>query len=348
MGKFSGLSIFYFVFLLNFCLYKNGVQGDDMANETNPRVRSGPSNNDHSEQMTKKLNRRNGTHQNVRTNARHYHGAVAGSTGGPNLGSGSVAGNAGGGDGSTPDGTSAAASSGSSNTIGGMLARLFLNALVKPAVNFVVGGKDPVFATPSGNTAGQQPGHQQPQQLEQQQEQQQEQPQEQTDAPQEAPRREEEQQVRTPDPPRVIPPRQEESVTLIDNKMFKLERDQQAHTSMNDLREEVQEEVYDDGDDDHVDEDTNNNTEEDEDEEIVYRYGSDEEAKENGEEQGFSSLLNDETIHMTHIKEHTDVDEEKEKVEDLVKYMTNSLQENDQLVNTLSGLSDDITMFLRK
>ncbi|CAG9481818.1 unnamed protein product [Plasmodium vivax] len=343
MGKFSGLSIFYFVFLLNFCLYKNGVQGDDMANGATPRFRSGASNNDHSEQMTKKLNRRNGTHQNVRTNARHYHGAVVGSTGTRNLGSKLVTGNEEVRGNSTSSDQSAAASSGSSNTIGGTLAWLFLNALVKPAVNIVKEGVNTVFPLPSENKAGQedaQPGQRQEQQQQQQQQQLEESPQEL--------RREEQQQVITPQPSRVTPPQQEKPVTLIDNKMFKLERDQQAHTSMNDLREEVQEEVYDDGDDDHVDEDTNNNTEEDEDEEIVYRYGSDEEAKENGEEQGFSSLLNDETIHMTHIKEHTDVDEEKEKVEDLVKYMTNSLQENDQLVNTLSGLSDDITMFLRK
>ncbi|KNA00648.1 hypothetical protein PVNG_03245 [Plasmodium vivax North Korean] len=327
MGKFSGLSIFYFVFLLNFCLYKNGVQGDDMANGATPRVRSGPSNNDHSEQMTKKLNRRNGTHQNVRTNARHYHGAVAGSTGGPNLGSGSVAGNAGGGDGSTPDGTSAATTSGTSKTIGGALGWLFFDTLIKPALDLTIRVVDNRPRDPSSGVLKEQ--------LQQQEQ-----------------RRREQEQAARPQPPSVTPTRQEEPTTLIDNKMLKLERDQQAQTSMNDLREEVQDEVFDDGEDNHVAEDTdegpNNNTEEDEDEEIVYRYGSDEEAKEIGEEQGFSSLLNDETIHMTHIKEHTDVDEEKEKVEDLVKYMTNSLQENDQLVNTLSGLSDDITMFLRK
>ncbi|CAI7719311.1 conserved Plasmodium protein, unknown function [Plasmodium vivax] len=327
MGKFSGLSIFYFVFLLNFCLYKNGVQGDDMANETNPRVRSGPSNNDHSEQMTKKLNRRNGTHQNVRTNARHYHGAVVDSNGGPNLGSTPVTGSAERVASSTGGGTSAATTSGTSKTIGGALGWLFFDTLIKPALDLTIRVVD---NRPRDVISGKVKEQTLPQ-----------------DQPQET-----QEQAAPPQTPRESPPRQEEPTTLIDNKMLKLERDQQAQTSMNDLREEVQDEVFDDGEDNHVAEDTdegpNNNTEEDEDEEIVYRYGSDEEAKEIGEEQGFSSLLNDETIHMTHIKEHTDVDEEKEKVEDLVKYMTNSLQENDQLVNTLSGLSDDITMFLRK
>lgn len=298
-----------------------------MANETNPRVRSGPSNNDHSEQMTKKLNRRNGTHQNVRTNARHYHGAVVGSTGTRNLGSKLVTGSAERVASSTGGGTSDATSSENEGSISESLGRLFFETLIRPALDLTIRVVD---NRPRDVISGKVKEQTLPQ-----------------DQPQET-----QEQAAPPQTPRESPPRQEEPTTLIDNKMLKLERDQQAQTSMNDLREEVQDEVFDDGEDNHVAEDTdegpNNNTEEDEDEEIVYRYGSDEEAKEIGEEQGFSSLLNDETIHMTHIKEHTDVDEEKEKVEDLVKYMTNSLQENDQLVNTLSGLSDDITMFLRK
>ncbi|KJP86583.1 hypothetical protein AK88_03779 [Plasmodium fragile] len=141
---------------------------------------------------------------------------------------------------------------------------------------------------------------------------------------------------------------------MIYTQALKLEPDQQAHTSMKDVQEEVQDEIYDDGDDDPVegdtDEGTHNDTGEDEDEdgEVIYWYDSEEEVEQNMEQQGFNSLVNDETIHMIHIQEYTDVDEEKEKVEELVHYMTNSLEENEQFVDTLSGFSDDITMYLKK
>ncbi|GAB65567.1 hypothetical protein PCYB_062990 [Plasmodium cynomolgi strain B] len=316
MGKFSDLAIFYLVFLLNFCLYKKGVQGYGVANGATPNFRSGASNNDHGEQRTKTLNRSNGTHHNVGTLARRYHGAVLGSTGASNLGNSLIRGNADGGSGTTGGTTTTSSdrsptpSSESSGSLTGTLARFFINAIIKPTVNLVV--------------ATEQPQAQEP--------------------------------VPTPQSPSVTPPREAESNTLIDNKKLKLERDQEAQKSVNDVQEEVQDENYDDGDDNRVDEDTDegtgegidDNTDEDADEEIVYRYDSEEEAKINMEEQGFNSLVNDETIHMIHFQEYTDVEEGKEKVEELVQYMTNSFKENEQLVDTLNDFSDDIIMYLQK
>ncbi|KJP86582.1 hypothetical protein AK88_03778 [Plasmodium fragile] len=163
MRKFSDLVIFYLVFLLNFCLYKNGVQGYGVANEAIPSFRSGASNNDHSEQRTQGLNGRNGIHQNVHTSPRNYYGAVVGSSGTATVGNSHVtenttegSGNTEGDAGNTGNGTSGTASSGTSGTFNGALVRLFLNTVVKPALNFVIGGENPVFPPPSANIESQQ------------------------------------------------------------------------------------------------------------------------------------------------------------------------------------------------
>ncbi|ANQ06996.1 Uncharacterized protein PCOAH_00013500 [Plasmodium coatneyi] len=334
MGKFSDFAIFYFVFLLNFCLYKKGVPGYVVANAGKPSFRSGASNNDDSEQSQKTLSGHNGTHQNVHTPPGHDGGAVLGSTGVPTLGNSLIQGDteegsdtAEGDTNSTGDGTSDAASSDSARPFSVTLARLFLNTVVKPALNIVIGGEKPLFPPGPANTAT-------PQQ-EQQQE-----------------------QVIDSQNPAENPPTEEVPSPPINNGKLTLELDKEAETSVNDVEEEVLDEIYDDGDDNNVDEENDegtqndpndgvDNNDDDEDEEIVYRYDNDGEADEITEEQGLNSLLNDETIHMIHLQEYTDIDEKKEKVEELVQYMTNSLQENEELADTLNGFSSDMTRYLQ-
>ncbi|CAA9987258.1 conserved Plasmodium protein, unknown function [Plasmodium knowlesi strain H] len=293
MGKFSDFSIFYFVFLLNFCLYKNGIQGYSVANEVKTSFRNGTSNNDHNEQTKKALDGRNGTRQNVRTHARHYHGAVVGSAWVHNLRNSSIKG----------------------------------NAEEEP------GEESPVFPPGTPRTATEQPGQGQEQELEEV----------------------DETNVQNP---RVNNPGEKELNLPMNNEKVKIELEEHAETSMNDIEEEVLEEIYEESDDNEVEEksdedtqDDNNddvdNNDDDEDVEVVFRYDNDEEIEERTEEQGLHSLLNDETIHMIHLQEYTDIDEEKEKVEELIQYMTNSLEENEEFVDTLNGFSSDMTMYLQ-
>ncbi|GAW80056.1 hypothetical protein PGO_062010 [Plasmodium gonderi] len=303
--RISGFSIFS-ILLLNLFFYKNVAQGNIVTHEASPSFRNGNSNNKSSEHSRKKLKKRNEKHKNVRTSTRSNQEMVLGSTGTQSLGSSNQAAQNNAIQGQSNDSTSQSATP----SLTGMFARLFLNTIVKPAVNFVIGG-EAVFPPPSAAQS-------------------------------------------TPAAP--APVSAEAQTTVTNNRRFRIELDSQSQTSMHDVTEEVHEEQYDsESEDDDEESDDESESESDDDDEELHE-DSDEETPYNGEggainyisKEGLNPLLNDEIIHMTHVHEYTDVDEKKEKIEDFVQYMKDSLDENEEFVHILNNISDDMTMYLQE